>query len=273
MIPALTGARLVQLPLRRFKLRLTAFAVLSLMTGLPLAEGADTIYFKDGMRTVCGGNALEQNDEIHCEYDGGLLIYRKSDVARIEKGRPVEPGGESPQARDDEPPAHPGPAPPSGTVSPAGTQTPPAVPFYDPRRPKKYWSGAGRQHDTLREAIAALAEEFNRPAAWVEENLGDSNDLNAVRATLASRLSGPAASAAAAVPPPAAAVEFYHPRRAHKYMTGPAAGHDSFQAAVDALGREFDRPDDWVERHMGETNDLDQIRLNLKNARDAEAPR
>lgn len=264
-----TGASTGGRPLRRLNHALAGLAVMAL---LPWAEGADTIYFKDGMRTICEGSALEQNDEIHCEYDGGLLIYPKSDVARIEKGRSVEPEPESPPTRESEPPVHPSPAPTSGAASTATPQGSPGIPFYDPRRPKKYWSSAARHHDSLPEAIAALAEEFDRPDAWIEENLGDSNDLSEVRATLAARLAEPVDPTAASAPPPAPAVEFYNPRRPRKYMTDPDAGHDSFQAAVDALARDFDRPADWVERHMGEINDIDQIRRNLKNAQDAEPP-
>jgi hypothetical protein len=147
------------------------------------------------------------------------------------------------------------------------------IAFYDPRRPKKYWSSESGHHDTFRDAISALAEEFNRPAAWVEENLGDSNDLNDVRQNLASRLSASASGDAAPVPTQTVPVEFYNPRRAQKYMTGPDAKHNSFQEALEALARDFNKPADWVEGNMGDSNDVDQIRQNLKNAQAAELAR
>ncbi len=244
--------------------------LLSAIVGRTWGEAADTIYFRDGMRTVCEGNAWEKGDEIHCEYDGGLLVYRKSDVARIEKGRSVEPELDSKNVQEAAPPparvTPPLPAPAPGIASPASPPKPPGIAFYDPRRAKKYWTSETRHHDTFRDAISALSEEFNRPAAWVEENMGDSNELNDVRETLAVRLSGSSATNADPAAAPEAAIEFYNPRRAKKYMTSPDVRHDSFQEAVDALARDFDKPADWVERNMGDSNDVDQIRKSLRKS-------
>jgi hypothetical protein len=53
-------------------------------------------------------------------------------------------------------------------------------------------------------------------------------------------------------------------------MTGSNARHNSFKEAIEALARDFNKPADWVERHMGESNDVDQIRQNLKDAQHAE---
>ena len=78
--------------------------------------------------------------------------------------------------------------------------------LYDPRRPKKYWSSESRHHDTFREAIAALAEDYNRPAAWIEENLGDSNELSDIRETLAARIAKASAANPASAPGCGAAV-------------------------------------------------------------------
>jgi hypothetical protein len=260
----------------RLTLWMTALVGFSDPIGYAWVEASDTIYFKDGMRTVCEGNAWEKGDEVHCEYDGGLLIYRKSDVAQIEKGRLVEPELDPKNAPEIEPPPAQEPAPAPPPSAGAASSTPPAdssgIAFYDPRRPQKYWSSESRHHATFRDAISALAEEFNRPEAWIEENLGNSNELSEIRRTLASRLSQSAAANAA---PDSAftAMEFYNPRRTEKYMTGPEAKHDSFLDAVDALAREFDKPADWVERHMGESNDVGEIRQNLKNALEGETDR
>lgn len=260
----------------RLTLWMTALIGFSDLIGYAWVDASDTIYFKDGMRTVCEGNAWEKGDEVHCEYDGGLLIYRKSDVAQIEKGRSVEPELEPKNAPEIEPPParEPAPVPPPsmGAASPSPPGDPSGIAFYDPRRPQKYWTSESRHHATFRDAISALAEEFNRPEAWIEANLGDSNELSEVRRTLAARLSQSAA-ANAAPDSTFTAMEFYNPRRAEKYMTGPEAKHDSFQDAVDALAREFDKPADWVERHMGESNDVGEIRHNLKNALEAESDR
>jgi len=226
---------------------------------------------------LCAGSAWEKGDEVHCEYDGGLLIYRKSDVARIEKGLTVEPELDSKNAQETDSSQalsrRPAPTPKLETPSASTPPKPQGIAFYDPRRPKKYWSSTTRQHDTFRDAISALAEEFNRPAAWIEGNLGDSNDLGEVRETLRSRLSESASTKMTSAPAPGGVIEFYNPRRAQKYMTAPDASHDSFHEALNALARDFDKPPDWVEQHMGESNDVDQIRQNLKAAQESEMAR
>jgi len=141
---------------------------------------------------------------------------------------------------------------------------PSGVPFYDPRRAQKYWSRPDRKHDAYPEAIAALAEEFDRPAQWVEENMGDSNDLGIIRATLSGRRQSTQAPAPDASTDLPAGIEFYNPRRAEKYWTGPEARHKSYTDAIQAMAREFNQTADWIERYMGDSNDLEQIRASLR---------
>ncbi|MCU0589992.1 MAG: hypothetical protein MUC57_00775 [Desulfobacterales bacterium] len=262
---------------RLLPLRVAALVGFSVWFGGLAAIAADTIYFQDGMRTLCEGSAWEKGDEVHCEYDGGLLIYRKSDVARIEKGLTVEPELDSKNAQEADssqaPSRRPAPAPKLETPSASTPPKPKGIAFYDPRRPKKYWSSTTRQHDTFRDAISALAEEFNRSTSWIEENLGDSNELSEVRETLASRLSDSASAKMTSAALPGGVIEFYNPRRAQKYMTGPDTSYDSFHEALNALARDFDKPPDWVEQHMGESNDVDQIRQNLKAAQESDMAR
>jgi hypothetical protein len=132
------------------------------------AAGADTIFFKDGMRTLCQGKAWEEKDEVHCEHDGGLLIYPKNDVARIEKDPSSKAGSDSVKGQDAgiKPtplPAPPPPAPLPKAEPPPSAQTPSGVLFYDPRRDQKYWSSPTVRHDSYQEALSALAAEFERP--------------------------------------------------------------------------------------------------------------
>jgi hypothetical protein len=230
------------------------------------AAAADAIHFKDGMRTVCHGRAWEENNTVFCEYDGGILSYPKADVDRIEKGpAPVRPPDEPSPALQPSLPAAPPPAvrqPSPGPDQPAAA----GVLFYDPRRAQKYWSRPDRKHDTYPEAIAALAEEYERPTQWIEENMGDSNDLGTVRDTLANRRDAAPAQASGPSTAEAIGIEFYNPRRPEKYWTGPEARHKSYSEAIAALAREFGKPPDWVERFMGDSNDLEEIRASLRRA-------
>ena len=59
---------------------------------------------------------------------------------------------------------------------------------------------------------------------------------------------------------------FYDPRRRHKYWSSPTARHDTYEEAVNALAREFGRSPAWIEAHIGQTNDLEQIRRNMTRA-------
>jgi hypothetical protein len=250
--------------------------VLSGFLWIETAAGADIIYFKDGMRTVCQGKAWEEKDEVHCEYDGGLLIYPKNDVLRIEKGPAIQRTAESPKSQDHglKPPSPPptvSPSPPSHSMSSASPKPPSGILFYDPRRAKRYWSSATVQHDSYQEALSALASEYDRPAQWIEENMGDSNDLGEIRDTLTALKQ--AASTVPKVPAnhaEAGEIEFYNPRRPQKYWTAPDARHNTYDEALAALAREFGKSPAWVELHMGDSNDIGLIRELLKNAQLAE---
>lgn len=54
------------------------------------------------------------------------------------------------------------------------------IQFYDPRRPKKFWTSPSTHHDTLQEAVAALAEVYGVKPSWIEARLGHSNDLSQI---------------------------------------------------------------------------------------------
>ena len=60
-------------------------------------------------------------------------------------------------------------------------------------------------------------------------------------------------------------IAFYDPRRPYKYWTSPTSKHGSFQEAIDALAQQYQRSPEWIQSHMGDTNDLDQIHHNLAN--------
>ena len=239
--------------------------------GFDVAECGDTIYFKDGMRTVCQARAWEEKDEVRCEYEGGLLTYSKQDVDHIQKGPPIETDAvlNKNQVQDAQSPpqaavaASPPPAAaPSSALKPSS-----GVLFYDPRREKKYWSSPTSHYDSYREAVAALAAEFDRPVQWVEENMGDTNDLEEIRDILATRKQRmPPAPAGPGHNAESGGIEFYNPRRPQKYWTAQDAHYNSFAEAMEALAREFGKSATWIEAHMGDSNDLDLIRHALRDA-------
>jgi hypothetical protein len=254
---------------------MAAFVSLLAWVGLDVAECGDAIYFKDGMRMLCQTRAWEEKDEVHCEYEGGLLIYPKRDVDHIEKGPAVEADAvvKKSQQQDPHSPPRAGaafspaqPAAPSSVSRPAS-----GVLFYDPRRAKKYWSSPTGQHDSYRNAIAALAEEFERPVQWIEENMGDTNDLEEIRDNLSAKKQPTTPPPAGPmVAPEGGGIEFYNPRRPQKYWTAQDARHNTFGEAMEALGREFGKPAAWVETHMGDSNDLELIRHALRHSQLAE---
>jgi hypothetical protein len=237
---------------------------------------ADIIHFKDGMRTVCQGKAWEEKDEVHCEYDGGVLIYPKADVETIERrpspGPPTAPPEKQAVRVPGPAPATPSAPPPARAVAlPQSRPNDGTVLFYDPRRPQKYWSSPARHHDSYREAISALAADFDRPAEWVEQHMIDSNDLMEIRRHLEERRAAGDETQPDTETPAEKSIEFYNPRRPAKYWTSETAHFNSMAEAVQALAREFSETPEWVESHMGESNDLNVIRQSLSQAKNPDA--
>jgi len=238
--------------------------------------GADIIHFRDGMKTVCQGKAWEEKDEVRCEYGGGVLIYPKADVQTIERRKAPDPPTDSPENQAvrvpgpaSEPPSAPPPA--RALALPQGRPNASGVLFYDPRRPKKYWSSPTRPHDSYREAVSALADDFDRPGEWVEQHMIDSNDLMEIRRHLEDRRAAGDETQSATGAPAETVVEFYNPRRPAKYWTSENAHHNSLAEALQALARDFAETPEWVESHMADSNDLNVIRQSLTQARNPDA--
>ncbi len=246
--------------------------------------GGDTILFHDSMRTLCTGRAWEEKDQVHCEYRGAVLTYPRKDVLRIEKA-PAAATQPEPAVEPKTPlPAPPVPAGPKATsMERAKSLSAPSAPkgsgggppFYDPRRPKRYWSSPTRHHDSYEQAVAALSAEFGKPLPWIEERLADTNDLNEIRKRLQGEFSPPIEGGERAGTerlPSASGIEFYNPRRPKRYWTSAEAQHETLADALQTLAREFGKPSEWIERHMGETNDTGLIRRALREALDAGKP-
>ncbi|MGD9301796.1 MAG: hypothetical protein PVI13_09475 [Desulfobacterales bacterium] len=68
-------------------------------------------------------------------------------------------------------------------VMPEANQKP-EVAFYNPRRPYPYWTGTTSKYKSFKEAIQALAKEYDRPPEWIKLNMGVTNDLNEIHKNL-----------------------------------------------------------------------------------------
>ena len=71
----------------------------------------------------------------------------------------------------------------ASTPSPA-VQPVSGILFYSPRREYKYQTGTDAKFHTFDEAIAALAIEFGTTPQWVEEHMGQHNDVGVIREQL-----------------------------------------------------------------------------------------
>lgn len=250
---------------------------------------ADAIHFKDGSITVCRERAWEEKGKAWCEFYGTVVSYPMTDIDRIESGdahlAPTPPMPEPPDAATPLPLS---PLPPTESPSPPAPAPPPvagasATPadgaggsrFYDPRREKKFWASETSRHDTLDDALKALAEQYRRTPDWVRGRMGGSNSLPEIHRRLAAEGADAPATAAQSVPVPSIAppdpeslkgLKFYDPRRPRKYWSSDVSRHDALGGALDALAGQYGQTVQWVKRHMGSTNDLRTIHDNLIRA-------
>jgi hypothetical protein len=141
--------------------------------------------------------------------------------------------------------------------------------FYNPRRPYKYWTGPNTRHHTLKEALAALAKQFDRDPQWVADHLGKTNNLGDIYRNLSpGRRIAPSKIKPVAIPK---RFSFYDPRRPYKFWTGTTSKHRTLKQALEALAKQYDRPPEWIKAHMGESNDLGEIHKNLTQSKAKEA--
>ena len=257
----------------------------------PINAAADIIFFKDGMKTVCRDRAWEEENEVKCEYDGAILSYQKKDVIRIEKTI-VEKQPESLPDKTEMPfettvkqatPAPPEvkqPAP-SGKKS-SGQEEPQIVSpksdssktkgleFYNPRRPQKYWTSATSKHHQFKEAVATLAKQYDRSPEWIQNHMGETNDLYEIHQNLSrGKLNAPVTAPEndkEKVPE----TLFYNPRRPQKYWTSTSSKHNPFKEAIAAMAKKYERTAQWVQQYMGTTNNLSEIHQNLANQKEIE---
>ena len=63
----------------------------------------------------------------------------------------------------------------------------------------------------------------------------------------------------------ASGTAFYDPRRPKKYWADKNSKHNSYKKAIQALANKYKQTPEWIQAHMGDTNDLEQIHRNLAN--------
>lgn len=280
----LTGSSML-LNLGKARVKKIALAYLAIIL-VPLNLDADIIFFKDGMKTICEDRAWEEGKEVKCEYQGLILTYQKDDVLRIEK---IEIEKTSPQnqassktasALDRQSPeikqsSSKKKAAPKKELqnhaNNAGNLKTMGLEFYNPRRPHKYYTSTNAKHNTFKEAVAALAVQYDRSPEWIQHHMGTSNDLDEIHRNLANRKQNTPVNIQADDNEKTPEVLFYDPRRPHKYWTSATAKHNTFQEAIAALAEKYERSADWVQQHIGNTNNLNEIHQNLANNKLAES--
>ncbi len=247
--------------------KISAACLLSIF--IAVAARADIIYFKDGLKTICQERAWEENGQVKCEYGGYILHYKKSDVLRIlETTRP-----KSTPKTQTKPKVVKKSVPDQRAVVKTPSPKSGGLVFYDPRRPRKYWTAENSKHKNYNDAIQALAKQYGRPPEWIKANMGATNDLAEIHRNLAEPepVSTPAIETAPAPLKQQPQIEFYNPRRPSPYWTSASAKHKSFNDAIQAFARTYNRSPKWIRENMGETNDLTQIHSNLRNRQSEEA--
>jgi hypothetical protein len=179
------------------------------------------------------------------------------------------------------------------------------ISFYDPRRPMRYWADRESKHKNLQAAVAAIARFYGRSTQWVTVHMGDHNDLGTIHFNLikqargeksihgekvtggpsiivGSRIAadegmteeddpeGLSTIPQSAVPTVQSTIEegirFYDPRRSEKYWSGQMTRHNSLKEAIETLARQYGVSPEWIENHMGETNELSQIHHNIRRS-------
>jgi hypothetical protein len=240
------------------KVVVVAYLLLNLIV---LPVNADIIYFKDGMKTICQEKAWEEDGQIKCEYAGWVLTYPKADVLRVLKTRtkkqntPTEKKERERQiiTKDNG----------NKKVSPPIAD---GIVFYNPRRPYTYWTGKNSKHKNYKNAIKALANQYARSPEWIQAHMGDTNDLEQIHQNLANQVLNRKAVVDPLPTPTSSGIVFYNPRRPFPYWTSKALKHKSYKEAIQALAVEYGQSPHWVQKNMGESNDLNKIHQNLKNA-------
>ncbi len=181
-----------------------------------------------------------------------------------------------------------------------------AISFYDPRRSQRYWVSRKMKYTSLNAALDAMANMYDRSLQWVETHMGDENDLGIIHGNLIRQHKSEATTATDEKKPTSAdskqdtsdpatqdgplheslpianghtnvspsviskGIQFYDPRRSEKYWSSKKARHSTLKEAVNALAKHYGVSADWIEIHLGESNDLAIIHHNIQKNLEAD---
>ena len=235
-----------------------------LLTIIVLSAKADIIYFKDGMKTICQEKAWEENEEIKCEYAGWVLTYPKKEVLRIVKTSTVKKT--APTVRPEKKRRARQFKTKESHTKKINPPKPEENAFYNPRRSFKYWTGINSKHKSYNEAIQALAKHYGHSTEWIQAHMGDTNNLEEIHNNLANPTQDQETAVVQPPAPRSPGIVFYNPRRPFPYWTSKTLKHKSYNEAIQTLATEYGQSPQWVQENMGKSNDLNEIRHNLKSA-------
>lgn len=171
--------------------------------------------------------------------------------------------------------------------------------FYDPRRKERFWARRDARFGRLEQAIEALSAQYNRPPDWIEKYMGEENELTAIHKNLINQVEREMAGSEIVYPPEAGespkietsavpekktiaplnkpqkpippkstknGLKFYDPRRPEKYWSSANDHHQTLNDAIKALARHYRVTPQWIESHMGSTNELEDIHRHIQQS-------
>ncbi len=292
--------------------------LITILACMATESPADKIFLRDGS-VETSERVWESEHYVHFILQGTKDVeirYAKEIVERIEGNPSMRPKENSlsvdPEKKSEEIDASTTKAQPS--ARPADRENPVSVShlpsrdlerfakvnrglsFYDPRRPYRYWAMRNSKHKELTAALNALAKPYGRSTKWVEDHMGQENDLGKIHQHLLRQIQKESSDGGDATPvrkkqsPPkmdagdddhdnmvteeqrspstgergGSGIRFYDPRRAEKYWSSPVDHHHTLQEALASLAKQYGVSPEWIETHMGETNDLAIIHRNIE---------
>jgi hypothetical protein len=253
---------------------------------------ADRIYLKDGT-VVVSDKVWQTRSHVHFILKGTVNVeirYANEIVAKIEsQGKTFTPGATAtphPISRQlTTPPPKPAkkevnagenvvsggkrsqPSQVNAPVDKRAVTTNRGLSFYDPRRGKRYWASRNSKHDTLADALQALAGQYGRSPQWVASYMGEENNLSKIHANLIQRREMETSTKGTLKSDQASAQRFfYDDGREYPYHIGPGRDFKTRKAALEALAKQYHQSEAWVNRQVGNQTDLDAVHRLLAHA-------